>query len=200
MTIKIARTNEKQLRTAEFRNASAEKQDEEMILQGYAATFEAPTVLFNIGGNDYSEVIARGAFDGANFKDCALKYNHGDVCMVMARTRGGTLETSTDDFGLKFNAKLFDISVARDAYTLVKMGGIDKCSFAFTIKEESYNAETRTWTVLKIDQVFDISIVDLPAYDNTSVEARSSAGLDRRKEQVLERANLVKRLTVRSLL
>jgi len=191
---------DKQIRTAELRNANAEKQNDDMTLQGYAATFDTETVLFNIGGNDYKEIIARGAFDGANFKDCALKYNHGDVCMVLARTRGGSLSTSTDDFGLKFDAKLFNTTMAKDAHILVKEGGIDKCSFAFTIKEESYNAETRTWTVLKIDQVFDVSIVDLPAYDNTSVEARSLDGLERRKKQVLERINLANELLIKTYL
>ena len=200
MTVKTERTAQKQIRIAEFRNASAEKQNDDMILQGYGAVFDTPTVLFNIGGNDYSEIIAKGAFDGANFKDCALKYNHGDTCMVLARTRGGSLETSTDDFGLKFSARLFNTSMARDAYTLVKEGGIDKCSFAFIIKEESFNNETRTWTVTQIDQVIDISLVDLPAYEDTSVEARSSIGLDRRKEQVLERMKLAKELLIKTYL
>ena len=101
---------------------------------------------------------------------------------ILARTRNGSLKTEIDDYGLKFYANLFNTSVARDVYTIIKEGGLDKCSFAFTVKKDEYDKETHTRKILEIDKVFDISIVDIPAYDDTSVEARSLFALEREKE------------------
>ena len=78
-------------------------------------------------------------------------------------------------------------------YEEIKGGYIDRMSFCFTVKEESYNQETHTWRVLKIDKLYDVSAVDFPAYDTTSISARSSRLAVAEKEQkALERAQLQK--------
>ena len=161
----------KETRSLTFNNESTE----EMVLEGYAAVFNQPTVLYKVDGIEYKEIIDRNAFSGADFKDCCLKYNHKDEVPILARTRGNSLKLGIDNKGLKFRANLFNTSTARDVYTLVKAGGLDKCSFAFTIKDggESYDRQSRTRTIHAIDKVWDCSIVDNPAYDATSVSARS---------------------------
>lgn len=161
----------KEIRTITFENQS----NEEMMLEGYAAVFNQPTVLYKSDGIEFKEIIDRDAFKNADFKDCCLKYNHKDEVPILARTRGGSLDIGVDNIGLKFKAKLFDTTTSRDVYSLVKQGGLDKCSFAFTIKDggDSYDTETRTRTIHAIDKVWDCSIVNNPAYDGTSVFARS---------------------------
>ena len=47
-------------------------------------------------------------------------------------------------------------------------------SFCFKVKKERYDQETHTWRVLKIKKLYDVSAVDIPAYDTTSISARSS--------------------------
>lgn len=174
-------------------------EDDSMILEGYAATYDNPTVLYEFDGIEYHEVIDRGAFDNMDSKDCCLKYNHSNNVPLLARTRGGSLELSVDEIGLRFKAKLFDTQVSRDVYELVKQGGLDKCSFAFTIKEDSYDRDTRTRHIRKINKLFDVAIVDIPAYDSTSVNARSFFELEREKEQKgLERSELQRKLILRT--
>jgi len=46
-------------------------------------------------------------------------------------------------------------------------------SFAFTISEESYDKSTRTRRIEKIDRLYDVSAVTFPAYEQTSISARS---------------------------
>ena len=159
-------------------------EDHSMILEGYAATYDNPTVLYEYDGVEYYEVIERGAFDNIDSKDCCLKYNHSNNIPLLARTRGGSLELFVDDIGLRFKAKLFETQTSRDVYELVKQGGLDKCSFAFTIREESYDRQTRTRHIKKIDKLFDVAIVDIPAYDSTSVSARNFFELQREKEKL----------------
>ena len=108
--------------------------DKKMVLSGHAAVFDKPTVLWECGDIQYKEVIDRHAFDETDISNCCLKYNHSDHVPILARVRSGNLKITTDSIGLKFDAELFDISSSRDVYSLIKEGGLDSCSFAFTIK------------------------------------------------------------------
>lgn len=164
--------------------------NEEMILEGYAATYDQPTVLHKIGNTEYKEVIDRGAFDGMDTRDCCLKYNHSDSVPLLARTKGGSLELSVDSQGLFFRAKLFKTQSAKDVYTLVRSGALDKCSFAFTVEEDSYDRETNTRHIKKVGKLYDVAIVDIPAYDTTSVSARSYFEAEKERESEIEKLKL----------
>lgn len=188
-----------QLREVELRNASAEEKDGKMILEGYASIFNAPTVLFKCGNIEYKEVIDARAFDDTDTSDCCLKYNHGG--MPLARTRGGSLELKKDSIGLFFRAELFNTTVSSDVYSIVKAGGLDKCSFAFRVKEEKYDSSTHTRTILKIEKIFDVAVVDTPAYNDTSVSARSLFEMEMDNEQKeLENSKLREKLIVKTYL
>ena len=163
----------------------------EMIVQGQAVTFESETVLFKCGNTEYKEVIDRNAFNETDMSDVIFNYNHGGK--VVARTRNNTLKLSIDSNGLNIEARLDGTEEGRRLYEEIKGGYIDRMSFCFTVKEESYNQETHTWRVLKIDKLYDVSAVDFPAYDTTSISARSSRLAVAEKEQkALERAQLQK--------
>ena len=78
-----------------------------------------------------------------------------------------------DDHGLKINAKLIDTQSNRDIYKSIQAGLLDKMSFAFTVANEEYDYETDTRKILAFDKIFDVSVVDVPAYDTTEIYARS---------------------------
>ncbi len=193
--------NKKQIRVVELRSAQVEQpeNENEMIISGYASVFDSPTVLFETqDGTQYKEVIARGAFFNTNFKDCCLKYNHSNNIPIMARSRGGSLQTLVDDKGLYFRANLFNTSVSRDIHELVRAGGLDKCSFAFYVNEEEYDSENRTRIIKSFKSILDISIVDTPAYLDTSCEARSFFEAQERAKSDAEREKLAKQLIIRT--
>lgn len=190
----------KQIRTVELRSLNLPESNNEMILEGYAAVYDSPTVRYEYEGIEYKEVIERNAFEGAIMKDCCFKYNHNDSALVLARVRGGSLVLTPDSIGLHFRAKLFDTTLAKDIYTIIKAGGIDRCSFSFLVLEDSYNKDTRTRSIKKFKEIFDVSVVDIPAYDDTNVEARSYFDLERKKEGSLDREKLVNELLVRTYL
>lgn len=156
----------------EFREA---EESEKMIIEGYAAVFDEETL---IGGEEYGfyERIAKGAFDEADMKDVPLKYNHSDNVPILARTRNKSLELKVDDKGLFIHAELLDTQDNKDMYKRIKAGLIDKMSFTFTVKantDEWERGETSKRTITKFDRLFDVSVVDVPAYDGTSIYARS---------------------------
>lgn len=171
----------------------------EMIVQGQAVTFESETVLFKCGNTEYKEIIDRNAFSEADMTDVIFNYNHSGK--VMARTRNNTLKLFIDSNGLNIEARLDGTEEGRKLYEEIKGGYIDRMSFCFTVKEESYNQETHTWRVLKIDKLYDVSAVDIPAYDTTSISARSSRlAVAEREQKALERAQLQKERSKKLLL
>ena len=157
-------------------------EDEGMIAEGYAAVFDTIT---NLGW--MNEVIDRHAFDNADMSDIVMKYNHEDSVLPMARTRGGSLQFNVDDHGLKIRAKLPDTSVNRDIYTLIREGVLSKMSFAFTVKSEEYDYDTDTRKILEFDKIFDVSVVDVPAYESTEIYARSKEQYEEEKRKYEEK-------------
>lgn len=153
--------------------------DEYVHLEGKAVAFDEETVLFKIGGVEYKEVISRGAFDEADVSDVVLKYNHNDAFLGIARTRNGSLNLEVRDDGVYVHAKIRkDNPNGMQFYRNVSEGLIDKMSFAFTIREESYDEEEHRWTVMKIEKVYDVAGVDFPAYDNTEIYAKRTRDLE----------------------
>ena len=158
--------------------------EEGMIVEGYAAVFDTVTDL-----GWMHEVIDRHAFDNADMSDIVMKYNHEDSVLPMARTRGGSLQFNIDDHGLKIRAKLPETSVNRDIYTLIREGVLSKMSFAFTVKSEEYDYDTDTRKILEFDKIFDVSVVDAPAYETTEIYARNKEQYEEEKRQYEENKN-----------
>lgn len=178
--------NKIEIRMADVK-ISDEAEAKEMIVEGYAAVFEKPAILYEFEGVQYKEVISRNAFDGANMKDVPMKYNHSNHLMIMARTRNKTLQLIIDEKGLFIRASLANTTTGRDLYELIKRGDIDKMSFAFLVKDDTYDSLTHTRRINKFDRIVDVAAVDSPAYQETSISARGYFELEREKEQTLER-------------
>ena len=171
--------NDKEMRNVEFR---ATEEEGKMILEGYPVIFNQETLIGDPEWGWY-EVIDKKALDDADLSDVPLKYNHGDAKGILARTRNGSLKLTIDNKGLKMRAELIDTTDNVDIYKCVKSGLLDKMSFAFNVIEDNVEqkaGETPRRTITKIGRLFDVAVVDLPAYDQTSRYARS-------KEMVGER-------------
>ena len=168
--------NLKEKRVVEIRALENEGK-EEMILEGYAVVFDSPATHYG-----YTEIVDRHAFDNCNMQDVSLKYNHEDSFLTLARTRNNSLQLIVDDIGLKFRAILIDTSTNKDIYKMVESKLLDKCSFAFTVDREEYDYESDTRRILSIDKLFDVSVVDVPFYESTSVVARSKEDFIKQKE------------------
>jgi len=153
-----------------------------MIVEGHAALFDSPTVLYEIDGIKYNEVIRRGSFDGAEMMDVVLNYNHEGK--PVARTKNSTLQLMVDGIGLNVRADLSGTEEGRRLFDEIKGGYLDKMSFAFTVEEDNYNRETRTREITKFKRIFDTAVVDLPAYDGASIQARSLFEAEAEKELV----------------
>lgn len=153
-----------------------ESDDDKMLIEGYAITFDKPAT-HDYGGRKFTETIKKGALDKTDMKDVPLRYNHNDTWLIMARTRNKSLKLIVDDIGLKIEAELLDTQSNRDAYKAIKAKLIDKMSFAFRVADGgdswTFGEKETVREVTNIAKLWDVSIVDTPFYDSTSIYTRS---------------------------
>lgn len=173
--------NKRESRIFDF-EIRASDDSESMIVEGYAATFNKETVIMEFDGIQYKEVIDSRAFDGADMTDVIFNYNHAGK--VVARTRNKTLTLTVDTIGLKVEADLSGTEEGRKLYTEIKGGYIDRMSFRFRVAKDSYDRDTHTRTIERFKKIWDVAAVDIPAYDSTSLSARSFFELEREKEEL----------------
>ena len=153
--------------------------DTDYYVEGYATTFDQPYLLFEFGGQKYYERISSDALVGADMSDVIFQYNHEGK--VLARQSNETLGIEADTHGLFVYADLSKSRAAQELYDEIKSGLVTKMSWGFTVREESFDKDTLTWTIHKINRVYDVSAVSIPANADTEIAARSR--LDQLKAQ-----------------
>lgn len=178
--------NEREYRNlGSFSTEGGEQQGEELIVRGMPIVFDTPTVIFEMDGVEYREQIARDALDGCDMSDFILNRNHGmNDGTVYARTKNNSLTYKVTPRGLEIEAHLDDEDERHRAlYRDIKKRRVDKMSFSFVVKEDSYDRDTHTRTILKIKKLYDVSAVDFPAYNDTSITtARDFFSAEHEKE------------------
>ena len=176
MPIKFDR---REYRRIDIRNIEARKEEDgQMIVEGYATTFNQPYTLYQDEKGIYDEQVDREAFTEADMSDVIMQYDHEG--RVFARVRNNTLIVAPDDHGLKISAYLGGTEIGRQLYEEIAGGYTDRMSFAFTVSddhvERSRAEDGRVKllrTIRKIGKLFDVSAVSLPANDATEISART---------------------------
>ena len=165
--------------------------DDSRRVEGYALVFNSESR--DLGG--IIEVIDSHALDGVlPNSDVMCWLNHDSSRGALARRRGenvpqsavgNSLELEIDDIGLRYAFDAPDTALGNELIEGLKRGDINQSSFAFTVKEDTWERLDDGMvlrTVNKIERLYDVSPVYDPAYYGTSVE------LDRRGyDELLER-------------
>lgn len=146
------------------------EEGEDKYFEGHAFVYGA---VADLGG--FTEEIARGAADSVLNDDVRGLLNHSPD-MVLGRNKSGTMQLVSDEKGLRYKIKYNpnDPDHVR-AMEKVKRGDISQSSFAFTTKDDKWEVRNGKdhRTVTKLKRLIDVSMVTYPAYNNTSVAARS---------------------------
>jgi len=150
--------------------------DDVATIRGYAAVFNAETVIWGL----FREQIAPGAFrDALKSSDTVALFNH-DPNYPLARESNDTLRLSEDKRGLKYEADL-DLTDpdAQKVRSKIERGTVKGSSFGFTVEEDEWDESEMKQgkmplrTITRIGELYDVSPVTFPAYPQTSVSARS---------------------------
>ena len=140
------------------------------IVSGYALKFATLSHDFGYGDDHVYETLDKRCLDETDMSNVAALINH-DANMLLGRT-GFNLELRTDDIGLYFEVRPTETSYAKDLITNMQSGIIAKCSFGFVPDPNSIEWSKRAdgsylRTIKKIKQLFDVSVVTYPAYEDT---------------------------------
>ncbi len=170
------------------------------ILTGYASTFQEYDMYGGPSQYGWIERIDPGAFEKTlrEKPDLHLLINHAG--MPLARTKSGTLSLSTDEHGLKVEARL-DKRDPEVQSLAVKMerGDMDEMSFAFRVKGQEWRAAPgfeeiddqsyRTITEVSLHKG-DVSVVNWGANPTTSAGIRSASEILRELVEIDDIAEL----------
>lgn len=160
-----------------------EDEDEGSIITGRPVVYDSRTDL-----GYYDEIIERGALDRTDLTDVRLLVNHDLSKIPLARSRrnngNSTMQLTVDNNGLGIRAKLDteNNAEAKALYSAVQRGDITGMSFMFSIDGEEWEGletEHPLRRVKSIGSIVEVSAVIFPAYDATSIDARSKEALDR---------------------
>lgn len=162
-----------------FSEYRAESTDEGVgHITGVPIVFEQPT---DIGGW-FEETIARGAISEDVLRDVAFFCNHDLNTKPLARTRTGKLNLTIENDGVHMDASVnLERSDANDLYLAIQDGDIDGMSFMFRVEGEEWtdlDTDYPKRRITKIGYVQEVSAVNYPAYDGTSINARDGESAD----------------------
>ena len=182
-------------RPTEFR-AEAPAGGQPMILDGYFVVFDQPYYI-----DDFcEEVIDRHAFDNADMSDVRALIDHDSrLCLARRNENVQTLDFSIDETGLFAQIQINPAdSDAMSLRARVQRRDVDQASFGFEERVVEYSdlpgGRVRR-TVKEISKLWEISVCTFPAYEQTTVSARSRNGDALRKELLEHRkANLRRKL------
>lgn len=162
--------NKKEIRFSTF---TFEKRGEDEIkLIGYASKFDNITTI----GGMFREVIRKGAFKRAiqEEQDVRALVDH-NPSLILGRTKSKTLSLEEDETGLRVEIILNDTNVGVDTRKHIERGDVDQMSFGFVVRKQSWTAgkdkEPTLREILDVD-LFDVSVVTYPAYENTEIGLR----------------------------
>jgi HK97 family phage prohead protease len=143
--------------------------DEGQTIVGHAAVFNVTD-----GPVWFRERIEPGAFaDTIKSDDIRALFNH-DSNLVLGRNTAGTLNLREDEEGLFMEIQLPDTTAARDLTVSMERGDVSQASFAFrTIDDEWRTEDGNEVRILKRVQLYDVSPVTFPFYENTDVSLRA---------------------------
>lgn len=170
---------------ATFR-AVEDTESERGIIEGTPIVFNQDAIIQDWAGQ-FVERIDPNALNGADMKDVCLFVNHETRKIPVARSKNGnpnsTMSFSIDNEGVHMRASL-DVdnnAEARALHSAIKRGDMDGMSFMFRIKDQEWRdieSDMPTRIVKSISIVHEVSVVNYPAYPQTSVSARSSEETD----------------------
>lgn len=160
---------EKELRNIEIRTVEDSRK------------IEGVSIVFNALSNDlggFRELIVPEAVEGViEQSDIFFLYNHTSDRGFLARSKFGigSLKTDVREDGVYFSFDAPKTALGDEVLEYLKRGDVNQCSFAFAVDTDMWEKQvdgTYIRTITKFKKLYDMSLVDNPAYSQTSACAR----------------------------
>ncbi len=158
----------------------------EAILTGKPIVFGRVTDL-----GFFDEMIAPGAIDESAMKDVRFLVNHNERMIPLARSRNNnensTMKLSVDNEGMNIDWVRLDVernATARELESAVDRGDLDGMSFMFSVEADEWQnleSDHPVRIIKRISNIYEVSAVTFPAYEDTEINVRNKEALDNAK-------------------
>lgn len=141
----------------------------------------------------FDEVIDFGALDEADLTDVRFLVNHNTDMIPLARSRRNngnstmTLTVVPEGMDMEAVVDTENNATARELKSAIDREDLSGMSFMFSIDAEEWenlDSDHPTRHIKKIGSVVEVSAVTFPAYDATSINARSKEALENARAAV----------------
>lgn len=158
------------------------------IINGRPIVYNSRTDL-----GPFDEIIEPGALDMSDLTDVRFLVNHNTDMIPLARSRrnngNSTMTLTVVPEGLDMEASIDteNNTTARELKSAIDRGDISGMSFMFSIDDEEWEgleSDHPTRHIRKIGSVVEVSAVTFPAYDATTINARSKEALENARKAV----------------
>lgn len=166
----------------------AEETDAGNIITGRPVVYSSRTDL-----GWFDEIIEPGALNNTDLTDVRFLVNHNTSKIPLARSRrnngNSTMQLTVDNSGLGIRVTLDteNNNEARALYSAVQRGDISGMSFMFSIRDEEWenlDSDHPIRHIKDISTIVEVSAVTFPAYESTTIDARSKETLDNARSAV----------------
>lgn len=160
----------------------AEENERGHVITGRPIVYNSRTDL-----GYFDEIIEAGALGNADLTDVRFLVNHDISKIPLARSRRNNgnstmlLTVDSDGMGIRVDLDTDNNAEARALYSAVERGDISGMSFMFAVRGEEWDnldSEHPTRRITDISSVVEVSAVTFPAYNATTINARSKDALD----------------------
>lgn len=160
----------------------AEENERGHVITGRPIVYNSRTDL-----GYFDEVIETGALNNTDLTDVRFLVNHDISKIPLARSRRNNgnstmlLTVDAEGMGIRVDLDTENNAEARALYSAVERGDISGMSFMFGVRGEEWDnldSEHPTRRITDISSVVEVSAVTFPAYNATTINARSKEALD----------------------
>ena len=176
--------NKKQLTTRCYNLEIRADENETGVIEGVPIVFDKETVIYDYCGQ-YREVIEKDALKNTDMKDVRLFVNHDIDKITLARSKNGkgtmSFEVKEDGVHMRATLDIENNTEAKNLYSAIKRGDMDGMSFMFRVDKDEWeylDSDLPLRKIKSISIIHEVSVVNFPAYNQTSVSARSSEETD----------------------
>jgi len=190
---------EKEFRNLPIKQSEVRADPKTGVISGYAMVFNSLSKL--IWGRFREKILPEAMRGVIKKSDVFATLDHNSSRGVLARSMfgKGTLTLSTDDKGLHYKFIPPKTALADEVKEYLRRKEIQGSSFWFSLDEDGEEWEktsdgTYIRTIIKFHEIYDISLVFQPAYQETTADIRSFKAWEKKKDlkQKLSRKELKK--------
>lgn len=162
------------------------------IVEGGKPRIDARAILFNSWSVDLGNFRERMLPGSVQLEDDLIALFDHATDKVLGRTTAGTMQVRQDERGIAFTAFPPDTTWARDLQISMQRGDIRGCSYRMYVDEDKWyvDGEGQVCRDVIRARISELTITSMPAYPETTAEARSTAE-KLRKHAPVDRAGRV---------